>query len=60
VYLSNQGKIKFIQVFEQKLYQHINFGGIMRTYDGMIKAEIQKLRKYIENSEDYKPYKYRG
>lgn len=58
IYLSKNGKRQFIKEFERKLYQKLQIDGIERTYDYLIKYEIQKLKKYIEYGEKYKPYKY--
>lgn len=58
IYLSKNGKRQFIKKFERKLYQKLQIDGIERTYDYLIKNEIQKLKKYIEYGEKYKPYKY--
>ena len=58
IYLSKNGKRQFIKEFERKLYQKLQINGIERTYDYLIKYEIQKLKKYIEYGEKYKPYKY--
>ena len=58
IYLSKSGKKQFIKEFERKLYQKLQIDGVERTYDFLIKNEIQKLKKYIESGEKYKPYKY--
>ena len=58
IYLSDRGKRIFIREFERKLYQKIRLGNMDRTYDFLIKNEIQCLKKYIERGEKYKPYKY--
>lgn len=58
IYLNNREKKIFISEYENKLYQKVTFDGAERTYDYLIKNEIQKLKKYIENGEKYKPYKY--
>lgn len=58
IYLNNRAKKIFISEYENKLYQKVTFDGAERTYDYLIKNEIQKLKKYIENGENYKPYKY--
>ena len=34
------------------------FNGMERTYDFIMKNEVQKLKKFIEQGEVYKPYKY--
>ena len=58
IYLNNRAKKIFISEYENKLYQKVTFDGAERTYYYLIKNEIQKLKKYIENGEKYKPYKY--
>lgn len=58
IYLSSSGKRTFIKEFENKIYQKINIEGQQRTYDFIIKREIQNLKKYIEVGNKYKPYKY--
>ncbi len=58
IYLNNRAKKIFISEYENKLYQKVTFDGAERTYDYLIKNEIQKLKKCIENGEKYKPYKY--
>lgn len=58
VYLSKNGKRLFLQEFERKIYQKIKYNGMERTYDFIMKNEVQKLKKFIEQGEVYKPYKY--
>ena len=58
IYISGTGKKTFIREFENKLYQKVNIEGQERTYDFLIKREIQNIKKYIETDEKYKPYKY--
>lgn len=58
IYLGNRGKKVFIQEFERKLYQKIEIDHQERTYEYVIRREIQKLKKHIETGEVYKPYKY--
>lgn len=58
IYLSGKGKKIFIREFERKLYQKIQMGNMERTYDFVIKNEIQCLKRHIERGEKYKPYKY--
>ena len=59
IYISKDGKKKFIQVFEQKLYQKITANGITRTYDTIMKTEIYKYRSFIEEMKPYHPFKYK-
>ena len=58
IYLSKSGKKTFIKEFENKIYQKVKIDGIDRTYDYVIKREIQNLKREIETGEVYKPYKY--
>ena len=58
IYLSKSGKKAFIKEFENKIYQKVKIDGIDRTYDYVIKREIQNLKRDIETGEVYKPYKY--
>ena len=58
IYLSKSGKKAFIKEFENKIYQKVKIDGIDRTYDYVIKREIQNLKREIETGEAYKPYKY--
>ena len=47
-----------LQEFERKIYQKIKYNGVEHTYDFIMKNEVQKLKKFIEQRETYKPYKY--
>lgn len=58
IYLSANAKRKFIREFERKIYQKIIIDGLERSYDFAIKREVQKLKRFIEVGEVYKPYKY--
>ena len=58
IYLSADAKRKFIREFERKIYQKIIIDGLERSYDFAIKREVQKLKRFIEVGEVYKPYKY--
>lgn len=58
IFISGEGKRLFIREFERKLYQTILIDGQQRTYDYVIKREIQKIKKYVEQGEKYVPYKY--
>ena len=48
----------FIQEFERKLYQKIEIDNQKRSYEYVIRREIQKLKNFMETGEEYKPYKY--
>ena len=58
VLLNKVGKRIFIRELEKKLYQKVKIDGISRTYDSIIKHEIQKMVHVVKNGEKYKPYKY--
>lgn len=58
IFISGEGKKLFIREFERKLYQTMLIDGQQRTYDYVIKREIQKIKKYVEQGEKYVPYKY--
>lgn len=58
IYLSREGKKQFIREFERKIFQKVQIDGLDRTYDYVIKNEIQKLKRFFEYGEKYKPYKY--
>lgn len=58
IFISGEGKRLFIREFERKIYQTILIDGQQRTYDYVIKREIQKIKKYVEQGEKYVPYKY--
>lgn len=58
VMLNKAGKRIFIEELEKKLYQKKQVDGQSRTYDAMIRSEIQKLLRAIRTGEKYKPYKY--
>lgn len=54
IYLSKTGKRQFLQEFERKLYQKIQYDGVEHTYDYVMKREIQSLKKFIEHGDKYK------
>ena len=58
VLLNNMGKRIFIRALETKLYQKVKIEGICRTYDAIIKNEVQKIVRVVKDGEKYKPYKY--
>ena len=49
IFISGEGKRLFIREFERKLYQTILVEGQQRTYDYIIKREIQKIKKYVDD-----------
>lgn len=58
VYLNKNGKRIFIQEFERKIYSLVNDKDARYSYDTLLRREVQKLRYYIEQGEEYRPYKY--
>ena len=58
VFLNKIGKKIFIKELEKKLYQKVKIDGVSRTYDTLIRNEIQKIVHTVKNGEKYKPYKY--
>lgn len=59
IYLNKEGKTIFIEGLEKKLYSKIKVEGHSYTYDSLIRREIRKLEKYIEDDTvKYKPYRY--
>ena len=46
------------KIVQNKIYQKVKIDETERTYDYVIKNEVQKLKKSIENGDKYKPYKY--
>lgn len=47
IYLSKSGKKTFIKEFENKIFQKVNIDGESRTYDYIIKREIQNLKNIM-------------
>lgn len=58
ILLNKMGKKLFIKELESKLYQKVKIDGISRTYDAIIRNEVQKIIHLIKDGEKYKPYKY--
>ena len=58
VFLNKIGKKLFIMELEKKLYQKVKKDGMSKTYDTIIRNEIQKIVQAVKNNEKYKPYKY--
>lgn len=58
VYLNKNGKRIFIQEFERKVYSLVNDKDARYSYDTLLRWEVQKLSHYIEQGEEYRPYKY--
>ena len=51
------GKYIFIEKSKKKRYQKKQVNGQSRTYDAMVRSEIQKLLRAIRTGEKDKPYK---
>ena len=58
VFLNKIGKQIFIRELEKKLYQKVKLNGICRTYDAIIRNEVQKIVHVVKDGEKYKAYKY--
>ncbi len=58
VYLNRMGKRLFLEEIEKKLYQTIQYHGQKRTYEYLIREEVQKVLRLMLHAESYKPYKY--
>lgn len=58
VYLNKEGKRRFIHELEHKLYQKLSVNGATMTYDTLIRNEIRKIVRMVQQGEKYKPFKY--
>lgn len=58
VYLNNNGKRIFIKELEKKLGSKISIDGQKISYEHIIKNEIYKIVKFIQEGEKYRPFKY--
>ena len=58
VYLNNNGKRIFIKDLEKKLGSKISIDGQKISYEHIIKNEIYKKVKFIQEDEKYRPFKY--
>lgn len=58
IYLNSEGKQIFLRNFDVKLFQKVTVKGNNTTYDALIKNEIRKLQRHIEQDEKYTAYKY--
>ncbi|MEM2857132.1 MAG: type I-B CRISPR-associated endonuclease Cas1b [Candidatus Nitrosocaldaceae archaeon] len=58
IYLSENGKKKFLQEFESRLNTTILHKRLKRKirYSGIIRIELYKLEKHFLNDEEYKPF----
>ena len=58
VYLNNNGKRIFIKELEKKLGAKLSIDGQKISYEHIIKNEIYKIVKFIQEDEKYRPFKY--
>lgn len=58
IYLNKEGKRRFIHELEHKLYQKLSLNGATMTYDTLIRNEIRKIVRMVQQGEKYKPFKY--
>jgi len=58
VYLNSEGKKIFIAELERKMSQRLTYKSGITSYEGLIRAEIQKLTRHFDKGEPYKAYKY--
>lgn len=58
IYLNNVGKRIFIRELEYKLSSKISVDGKKLSYDNLMKEEIHKIVKLVQDNEKYKPFKY--
>lgn len=58
VYLNSEGKKRYISELRKKLYSRITIKQESVTYNTLIRNEIWKIQRLVENGERYKPYKY--
>jgi len=58
LYLNDEGKKKFLHVFEERLNTSIIHKRLKRkiTYQGIIRMELYKLEKHLLGDEEYKPF----
>ena len=58
LYLSDEGKKKFLHAFEERLSTSITHKRLKRkiTYQGIIRMELYKLEKHLLGDEEYKPF----
>ena len=58
MYLNNAGKIIFIRELEHKLSSKILVNGRKMSYGNLMKEEVHKPVKVVQNDEKYKLFKY--
>ena len=58
MYLNNAGKIIFIRKLESKLSSKVLVNGRKMSNDNLMKEEVHKPVKVVQNDEKYKLFKY--
>lgn len=58
MYLNNAGKIIFIRKLERKLSSKVLVNGRKMSNDNLMKEEVHKPVKVVQNDEKYKLFKY--
>lgn len=58
MYLNNAGKIIFIRELERKLSSKVLVNGRKMSNDNLMKEEVHKPVKVVQNYEKYKLFKY--
>lgn len=58
MYLNNAGKIIFIRELERKLSSKVLVNGRKMSNDNLMKEEVHKPVKVVQNDEKYKLFKY--
>ena len=58
MYLNNAGKIIFIRELERKLSSKVLVNGRKTSNDNLMKEEVHKPVKVVQNDEKYKLFKY--
>ncbi len=58
IYLNKAGKSLFLRELEKKIYQTVQVGNLQRTYEYLMREEVQKILRAVLRDENYKPYKY--
>lgn len=58
IYLNTEGKKIFISELKKKLYSKISLDQKEISYNEIIRQEVWKIYKLIDQGEKYKPYKY--
>lgn len=58
MYLNNAGKIIFFRELERKLSSKVLVNGRKMSNDNLMKEEVHKPVKVVQNDEKYKLFKY--